>query len=67
MALTGAERQLAFRKQKLQEGLVPVTCYVPAGLAAAFMDAARLLCAERGLELGPLRDTRTGKLVRRTI
>lgn len=62
---TSAERQRKFRERKRELGLAPVTVLVPAELVADIQEAARQLCASRGLELGPLRESATGKLVKR--
>ena len=61
---TSAERQKAFRKRMREKGLVPVTAYVPADQAAQVMLLLSRLCEDGAdLELGPLRNYVTGKLV----
>lgn len=62
---TNAERQKKLRMERRKGGLVPVTVYVPARLQGEVMLLARQLCENRHLELGPLRDSATQRLVKR--
>jgi hypothetical protein len=57
-----AERQAAFRARKREAGLVSVTVMIPAHLEAQLRAAAARLMREAGLELGPLRESKSGKL-----
>lgn len=61
---TAAERQAKRRKKLEGDGLVPVTGYVPAALAGELMAIMKMLCEDRSLEVGPLRNVVTGRLVR---
>lgn len=61
---TAAERQREFRKRMKAKGLVPISAYVPAEQAAQVMLQLARLCDEGvTLELGPLRNYSTGKLI----
>lgn len=61
---TSAERQKQFRQRMKEKGLVPLTAYVPANQAGDIMAVLAQLCADGAtLELGPLRDYATGKLI----
>ncbi len=61
---SSAERQKAFRQRMRDKGLVPITTYVPADQAADVTEKLARLCDEGvTLELGPLRNYVTGKLV----
>lgn len=63
---TSAERQRKFRERRAQRGVVPVTVYVPEGAKAELLAVCRQLAEHGHLEWAacPLRDTRTGRLVR---
>lgn len=60
-----AARQAVYRKRMAEYGLTQVTVWVPVSHAPDVMHVARVLCEERSYELGPFRDTLTGKLVRK--
>ena len=64
---TNAERQRKLRQERRKAGLVPVTVYVPAHLQGEVMAMARQLCQSRHLELGPLKDSQTQRLVKRSL
>lgn len=57
-----AERQRRFRERKRMDGFVSVTVFVPEKHAAAFNMAAKELCRDEDLELGPMRNVINGKL-----
>ena len=67
MALTNAQRQAIYRNRKAQIGLIQVTTMLPAEQAARFRSIAAKIAAmlteNPDLEIGTLRNTRTGKLV----
>jgi hypothetical protein len=61
---TNAERQKEYRKRMRERGLVPVTAYVPADQVGSITLQLSRLCDEGvTLELGPLRNYVTGKLM----
>lgn len=61
---TAAQRQKEFRQRMREKGLVPITAYVPADQVGDVMSKLGMLCDEGvTLELGPLRNYSTGKLV----
>lgn len=63
---TNVERQRRFRERQYAErGLVSLTVYVPSEQAADIREALSELARDRDLELGPYRNFRTGKLVKR--
>lgn len=62
MALTSAERQRAFRERKLAEGLSALTVIAPKRHHAALAMLVKRLAEDPNLELGALRNTRTGRL-----
>lgn len=54
----------AKRRQKLEGmGLVQIAGFVPASVASELKTAMKLLRENRNLEMGPLRDSATGRLV----
>lgn len=63
MAISAAERQAAYRKRLKEKGLLPVTVFVPAIYVGEITSIANKLAEDRDLELGPLRNAATGKLV----
>lgn len=58
-----AKRQREFRARMEEQGLVQVTGFVPAELAADMRDVMRRLCEERGIEVHCFRKTETGVMV----
>lgn len=62
MGQSSAERQRAFRKRMAEFDRRPVNVIVPASMAGAIAALARRLCEDPDLEIGPLRNTRTGRL-----
>lgn len=61
---TSAERQKEYRKRMRDKGLVPLTAYVPADQVGHIMATLSRLCDEGvTLELGPLKNYVTGKLL----
>ena len=61
---TAAERQAEFRKRKREAGLVPVTGFVPARHVGDVTRLLQKLCEDENLELGTLRNVKTGRLVK---
>jgi hypothetical protein len=61
---TNTERQREYRKRRRAAGLVPVTGFVPAALSGEIMRLMQRLAENRDLELGPVRNVRTGRLER---
>jgi hypothetical protein len=59
---SNAARQAAFRKRMQENGFVQVAVWVPAAQAASVTLAAKTLCENEALELGPMRNTTTGKV-----
>lgn len=57
-----AARQAAFRKRMQEKGFVQVAVWVPATQASAVTLAAKTLCENDSFELGPMRNTASGKL-----
>ncbi len=64
MGQSNAERQAALRAKREKDGLVSLTVFVPKNQAAQIKAAIAQLVAYPYLEIGALRDTRTGKLAR---
>lgn len=62
---TNAERQKKFGERMRNAGFAPVTVWVRAHQVPDFQLAAKQLLADAALELGPLRNAATGKLVAR--
>lgn len=62
---SSATRQRAYRERMKEQGFVQITIWVPAHVAADMVVIANQLSGNGSLELGPLRDTLTGKLVKR--
>lgn len=60
---SGAERQRRWLTKRRAEGLVAVTLMVPARAVPDLRMAAEALQANPHLELGPLRDVGSGRLV----
>ena len=60
--VSGAERMRRWRQRKRAEGLIVVSVVVPASAAADLNQIAEALRSDNQLELGPLRDRRSGKL-----
>lgn len=62
---TSAERQRKFRARVYAEsGLRQVTLLVPEEHMAALKMVGQMLCEDRNLEPGPLRNVKTGRLVK---
>ena len=61
---SSAERQRRFRARARALGVVQITGYVPASQAAAVRRLMEALLENRGLELGSLKDVKTGRYVR---
>jgi hypothetical protein len=64
MGMSNAERQARLREEREKAGLVSVTLYIPRVHIPAVKAAIAQLIAFPYLEIGALRDTRTGKLAR---
>lgn len=65
--MTSAERQKAFRERMRAQGFEQVTVWVPSSQASDLSVCCKRLCEDAELELGPLRNTVTGKLVRKPV
>lgn len=63
MGMTNAERQARFRAKKLDQGFKTVSVLVPLDRFADFGVALQMLRDNPDLEIGTLRNTKTGKLV----
>lgn len=61
---TNAERQRRLRAARAERGIVPVTVWVSREHQSVFVRLALMLNENSDLEIGPLRDTKSGKLVR---
>lgn len=61
---TNAERQAAFRRRQAEAGLRSVTVMVPSRQVAAVMMLAAQLVKDRDLEVGLIRNVRTGRYQR---
>jgi hypothetical protein len=62
--MTSAQRQQKFRERRANNGLVPVTVFVPAGAAAEIKQLAAQLCHEpssRPVSIS-LQDSKTGRM-----
>lgn len=59
---TSAERQRAFRERQRAAGLTAFAALVPSRHVGALADLVRRLREDESLEIGPLRNTRTGRL-----
>lgn len=64
MGMTNAERQAKFRARKAAQGLEQVNVLLPPAAHADLAMIARMMAENPDLEFGPLRDTRTGRLVK---
>jgi len=62
--ISNRQRARAFRERQAAAGLVQVVVWVFAEKAAGFVSAAEQIRANRALEVGPLRNTETGKLAK---
>lgn len=62
--MTAKERQRKFRENLAQNGLTTVTAIVPEHLMAEVQILCRMLRENPSLELGPVRDSATGKFRR---
>jgi hypothetical protein len=63
-ALSGKERAAAFKRRMEEQGLKQANVWVPADKVAQLQILAEMLRTNDRLEIGPLRDTVTGRLVR---
>lgn len=63
MGKTSAERQREWRKRRMAEGLVSVTVMVRETQAADVRQVCDRLARDGDLEIGALRNVRTGRLV----
>lgn len=61
---TAAERQKKFRQLMADKGMVEVSGWVPREHGAAVKDLMLALSSRPHCEIGPLRNTATGKLER---
>lgn len=64
---SNAERQRAFKARMNEQGFEQVAVWVRSSQAAEVRLVAKQLAENPYLEFGPLRDTLSGKLVRRAI
>lgn len=60
---TPGDRKAKYREARKAEGLTQVSAWVPDDCAADFAVLAECLRRNRRLTWGPLKDTKTGKLV----
>lgn len=65
MGQTSAERQRTWRERRMAEGFVKMTVLVRATQAADVRHVCARLSSDPDLEIGTLRNTRTGKLVKK--
>ena len=63
--MSNANRQREFRKRMEEQGFVQVTGWVPASQMADVQSVMRRLRDDGDLEIGTLRNTRTGRAVRK--
>jgi hypothetical protein len=54
------------RERRMADGLVQVAVWVPAARVPELQEVAKALCADRTLEVGPMRSMVTGKLLKRS-
>ena len=62
---SSADRQKEFRKRMEAEGYIQVTGWVPAAQASDVRILMKRLMTDADLEVGPLRNVRTGRLERK--
>lgn len=62
MGKSSAERQREFRKRKQAAGLVPVSLLLPSRHLGAFLLLAERLRNDPDLEIGSVRNSRSGRL-----